>query len=194
MYKHLLIGLLGFLSVGAATAEIYKSRGPGGKVSYSNLPPASNSTPVTVLNARAGQPAAQPRATGDETLAPEVVSAVANVMGMSHLVSSTRDFCAATLPASLKRYSSAALAWQQRNAAVVAKKDRILSTSDRNLMASALNGDMLRLTEDMLRPIRQSGTAEKIKWCDKTIEDVDRGVLDLNGRASIVPLMNYAIR
>jgi hypothetical protein len=133
-------------------------------------------------------------ATGNDTLAPEVVSAVANVMGMVHLVNSTRDFCGTTMPSSSKRYASVTLAWQQRNAAVLAKKDRVLSLSDRYLMASALNGDMLRLTEDMMRPVRQSGSAEKIKWCDKAIGDVERGVLDLGGRASIVPLMNYIIR
>ena len=167
MYKQLLIVLLAALSLESATAARDK-------------------------------PAARPRAvqhhSGAETLAPEVVSAVANVIGMSQLVNSTRDFCSATLPASIKRYSSAALGWQQRNAAVVAKKDNILSLSDRDLVASALNGDMLRLTEDMLRPIRQSGTAEKIKWCDKAIDDVDRGVLDLAGRVSIEPLMRYTIK
>lgn len=215
MQKRFLIVLLGALAPQLASAEIYKSLGPDGKVVYSNVAPVNKNTPVAVLRPPTGQQAAirsprtatapaapsapRPRAqpashTGNETLTPDVVGAVANVMGMSHLVSSTRDFCVATLPASLKRYSTAAIAWEQRNAVVVAKKNRVLSMSDRNLVASALSGDMLRLTEDMMRPIKQAGTAERIKWCDKTIEDVDRGVLDLVGRASITPLMNYTLR
>jgi hypothetical protein len=60
--------------------------------------------------------------------------------------------------------------------------------------ASALSGDTRRMTEDMLRPIRQAATAEKIHWCDKALGGVGRGMLDLAGRASIVPLMNYTLR
>lgn len=206
MTGRIVLALVCALTQGPASAEIYKSLGPDGKVMYSNLPPASKHTPVAVLKSVDGAPApaivrtagsapqSGPRNTGAEILAPDVVGAVANVMGMSHLISSARDFCVATMPASLKRYSNAALAWQLRNADVVAKKNRILSMSDRNLIAVALSGDMARMTEDMMRPIRQSGTAEKIKWCDTTIEAVDHGVLDLVGRASIAPLMNYSLR
>lgn len=208
MQKRFLIALLGVLTQGTASAEIYKVLGPDGKIIYSNVAPKNKNTPVAVLKTTGGQQAAvrsAPVATvraapqavhhsGSEALSPDVVGAVANVMGMAHLVSSTRDFCVATLPASIKRYSDAFLGWQRRNAAVVAKKDRILSTSDRSLIAAALSGDMFRMTEGMMRPVRQAAAAEKIKWCDKTIEDVDRGVLDLVGRASITPLMNYTLR
>lgn len=196
MTNHILIALLGALALGPASAEVYKTRGPDGKVIYSNLLPTGKKAHTTVLapiNGVRAAPPAQDNA-GTETLAPDVVRALANVMGMSHLVSSARDFCVATLPASYQRYSSAMLGWQQRNAAVVAKKDRVLSMSDRNLIGAALNADMLRMTDGMLLSVKQGSTAEKIKWCDKTIEDVDRGMLDLAGRASIAPLMNYRIK
>jgi hypothetical protein len=206
MQKRLLIALFGVLTQGAASAEIYKVLGPDGKIIYSNVAPKDKNTPVAILNSPPGQrpaihsaamPAVQaaPRMrSGSETLSPDVVGAVANVMGMAHLVSSTRDFCVAALPASLKRYSAAVLGWQQRNEAVMAKKDRVLSTSDRHLIAAALGGDMLRMTDDMMRPVRQAVAAERIKWCDKTIADIDHGVLDLVGRASISPLMSYSLR
>lgn len=197
-----------------AVAEIYTSRNPAGNIIVSNVAPVIKSSQVTVLRSPSSQAApvrsvpvsAKRRvqapsvhsgssdASGSETLHSDVVGALANVMGMSHLISSTRDFCVATLPASFKRYSGAAVAWQQRNAVVVAKKNRVLSMSDRNLIASALNGDMVRMTEDMMRPVKGAGTAEKIAWCDTTIDAVDRGVLDLAGRASIAPLMNYTLR
>lgn len=207
MQKRFVIALLGVLAQGSASAEIYKVLGPDGKIVYSNVAPKNRNTPVAVL-VPAGQQAvirSAPLATvraapqsvqhsGNETLSPDLVGAVANVIGMAHLVNSTRDFCVAALPASIKRYSAAVLGWQQRNAAVVAKKDRILSSADRGLIGAALSGDMFRMTEDMMRPVKQAAAAEKIKWCDKTIEDVDRGVLDLVGRASIIPLMNYSLR
>ena len=208
--------LLGAVGAGPASADIYKSVGPDGKTVISNVAPVGDNRKVMVIKPASSQSGsvhavpmvvakAAPRRSppqpvqptysgGSETLGSDVVGAVANVMGMSHLVTSASDFCVATSPAATKRYSGAALAWQQRNALVVAKKNRILSMSDRNLIASALSGDMLRMTEDMMRPVRNAGAAERVKWCDKTIEDVDRGVLDLNGRASIAPLMNYSLR
>lgn len=214
LFMQLLIVLISAAGAGPAVADIYTSRNPAGNIIVSNVVPVSKSTQVTVLRSPSSQGApvrsvpvsvarpvqARPvhsinsDAGGSETLRSDVVGALANVMGMSHLISSTRDFCVATLPTSFKRYSGAAVAWQQRNAVVVAKKDRILSVSDRNLIASALNGDMVRMTEDMMRPVKGAGTAEKIKWCDSTIDAVDRGVLDLAGRASIAPLMNYTLR
>ena len=120
-----------------------------------------------------------------------ILGAVANVMGMVHLVSSSRAFCVATTPTSYKRYSSAADAWSQRNAAVVAHKEKVMSFGDQRLVANALSGDMVRQTEEMLRPVRGAGTAEKVAWCDKAFADVNRGALDLVGRASIEPLMRY---
>lgn len=196
----LLLVLLGALTPPLALADIYKSLGPDGQVVYSNVAPKNKSTPVAILQPP-GQKAAAPRARpqpavhgSNDVLTPDVVGAVANVIGVAHLISSTRDFCVATVPASLKRYSSAATAWEQRNAVVVAKKNSLLSISDRQLVAAALSGDVLRMTDDMMRPVKQSGTAERIKWCNKTIDEVDSGALDLVGRASIRPLMKYPLR
>jgi hypothetical protein len=197
LHRFLLVSLFSALTAGPAHADIYKSIGPDGKMVVSNVAPVGKAGQVMVLKSAAPAPRrvqAVYSNAGTDTLRPDVVGAVANVMGMSHLVISARDFCIATSPAAVKRYSDAAIAWQLRNATVVAKKNRILAMSDRGLVASALSGDMLRLTDDMMRPVRQAGTAERIKWCDKTIQDVDRGMLDLVGRASIAPLMNYSLR
>ncbi|MES2319243.1 MAG: hypothetical protein V4631_17330 [Pseudomonadota bacterium] len=131
---------------------------------------------------------------GSEALTSDVVGALANVMGMSHLVSATRDFCAATLPASVARFSSAAVGWQQRNAIVLAKSTHVLSMSDRSLISSALEGSTARMTDEMMLPVKNGSDAEKIKWCDKAIEAVDSGLLDLRGRASVAPLMNYSLQ
>ena len=91
-------------------------------------------------------------------------------------------------------YSSAAVGWQQRNAIVMAKTSHVMSMSDRSLISSALEGSTARKTDEMLLPVKNAGAAEKIKWCEKTIEDVDRGLLDLRGRASIAPLMSYTLK
>lgn len=165
-----------------AAAEIRKTVGSDGKVSLSNAPHK-----VAVRYGTAADGSA-------DVLRPDVIGAVANVMGVAHLVSSSRTFCVATQPTSYKRYTAAADAWGQRNAVVVAHKERIMALGDQRLVAGALNGDMVRMTEDMLRPVRSASTSEKVAWCERAFADVDRGALDLVGRASIAPLMSYKKR
>ena len=182
MKNRMVVAVLCLAAMSGAAAEIRKITGPNGKITLSNVPPKP---------ALSRSPAAAPVDTGSESLRPEVIGAVANVMGMVHLVSSSRAFCVATTPTSYKRYSSAADAWSQRNAAVVAHKEKVMSFGDQRLVANALSGDMVRQTEEMLRPVRGAGTSEKVAWCDKAFADVNRGALDLVGRASIEPLMRY---
>jgi hypothetical protein len=183
MKNRIVVALLCMATMTGAAAEIRKTVGADGKVTLSNVP---LKTPVV------RRPAA-PDA-GSDLLRPEVIGAVANVMGVAHLVSSSRTFCVATLPTSYKRFTSAADAWQQRNAAVITQKERIMSIGDQRLVADVLSGNMVRQTEEMMRPVRDAGTAEKIAWCDKAFADVNRGALDLVGRASIAPLMSYRPR
>lgn len=208
------------LATAPASAEIYKSIGADGKVIYTNVAPDKN-VPTAVVQApavrgavlssslapgqRAGTLAlARPGAgsvrpqgksadfdAGGRILTPDVISAVSNVMDVAQLVSSSREFCVAAQPASYKRYSSAADGWGQRNSAVVQQKDKVLSHPVQQMVAEALNADMVRKTASLMQPVKQSSTADRIQWCDKAFADVDRGVLDLVGRPSIAPLMNF---
>ncbi len=186
MTNWMLVALL-YVASTAQAAEIRKTVGPDGRMTLSNVP-----TQVKVAGAP-GKPGL--RASVVPTLLqPDVIGAVANVMGIAHLVSSSRTFCVAASPTSYKRYSSAADAWTLRNAAVVSQKERVMSIGDQHLVASALSTDMVRQTDELMRPIRDAATAEKIAWCNKAFADVDKGVLDLVGRASISPLMSYRLR
>jgi hypothetical protein len=161
-------------------AEIYKSVSKDGKVSYSNIAPAVKSV--------SSRGAADP---GGRILSPDVIGAVSNVIGMAYLVDSSRVFCGATLPASQKRFTSSAQAWEMRNSSVVAQKDRILSHPVQQLVAEALSAEMARKTAALMQPVRLSSPEERIKWCDQAFADVDRGVLDVVGRPSIAPLMKF---
>lgn len=189
---NLLVAVLCMSAMTVASAEIRKVSGADGKIMLSNVP-LEPSHPAA-LRAKPGLGRLQTVASADagtDLLRPEVIGAVANVMGIAYLISSSREFCVAAMPTSYKRYSSAADAWSQRNAAVVAHKEKIMAIGDQRLVANALSGDMVRNTEEMLRPVRGAGTAEKVAWCNKAFADVDRGALDLVGRASIAPLMRY---
>lgn len=182
MKNRMLAVVLCLATAMGTAAEIRRSVGSDGKVTLSNVP----------LKVAVRYPAAGDGET--DLLRPDVIGAVANVMGVAHLVSSSRTFCVATQPTSYKRYTAAADAWGQRNAAVVAHKERIMALGDQRLVAHALSGDMVRMTEDMLRPVRSASNVEKVAWCERAFADVDRGALDLVGRASIAPLMSYKKR
>ena len=186
----MVVAALCLAAMTGASAEIRKITGPDGKMTLSNVPLELKSTVVDRNSVAARHAVAAPHA-GSDLLRPDVIGAVANVMGIAHLVSSSRNFCVATTPTSYKRYSLAADAWSHRNAAVVAHKEKVMGVGDQRLVATALSGDMLRQTEEMMRPVRSAGTAEKVAWCDKAFADVNRGALDLVGRASIAPLMRY---
>jgi hypothetical protein len=218
--KSLVFALFGLMAVGSVPAQIYKVIGPDGKAAYSDRRPADSKSSVSIIEPPAPispgagpsilpvitrsspvkQAPLQPRPTAGvvnragDTLRPEVIGAVANVMGIAHLVNSSREFCIATLPASVKRYTASAVGWQQRNALAIAKKNRLMSSAEQALVASALSGDMIRKTDEMMRPVKLASMAEKTRWCDKTFEEVDRGMLDLVGRASIEPLMSYTLK
>lgn len=219
MRTKLLAVLSGLLVLGSAHGEIYKSVSSSGRVTYANVLPVRNAavepmvSPSTVISSRQiaqvsadSSPAASIRPVsarsrvsasgndGGRILTPDVISAVANVMGVAQLVSSSREFCASAMPASNKRYSSAAQAWEQRNAAVVAQKNRILAHPVQQMVAEALEADMFRKTSDMMQPVRMASTAYRSQWCDKAFADVERGSLDLVGRPAIAPLMNYSRR
>jgi hypothetical protein len=187
MKKSMLLALACMMAMSEASAEIRKSVESDGRVVVSNLP---LKTATLAVQAPAMRRSGADNA-GLDLLRPEVIGAVANVMGIAHLVSSSRTFCVATAPTSYKKYSSVADAWHVRNASVITQKEKVMSMGDQRLVADALSGDMVRKTEEMMRPVRGAGTAEKIAWCDKAFADVGRGDLDLVGRASIKPLMSY---
>lgn len=195
MFPKSFLALACLLLLEPASAEIYKSVGPDGKVIYTNVTPEKKAAAAIVQPAatRAQSRPADADA-GGRILTPEVISAVSNVMGVAQLVSSSREFCVAAQPASHRRYMSAADGWGQRNSAVVAQKDRVLAHPVQHMVAEALNAETLRKTDSLMQPVKQSSNADRIQWCDKAFADVDRGVLDLVGRPSIAPLMNFGRR
>ena len=191
MQTKLLSILVLLLATAPAQAEIYKSIAANGKVIYTNVAPAKAVTAIARVSAKPAQHIADD---GGRILTPDIIGAVANVMGVAQLVSSSREFCAATMPSARKRYALAALGWDQRNSAVVAQKDRILSHPVQHMVAESLSAEMHRKTANLMHPVKQSTPAARVVWCNKAFADVDRGVLDLVGRPSIAILMKYGRR
>ncbi len=174
MKNYLMFAVCTAAVIACQAAEVRKLVSPGGKVLYTNA--AAQSKPPE----------------RSDVLPADVISAVSNVMAISHLVARSRELCATSFPASQKKFSASASSWQQRNAPVLVRKVRVMAPDDQVLVAAALNNDALRKIDDMLRPVIQGSSAEQSKWCEQAFLDVDRGRLDLVGRASIAPLMRLA--
>lgn len=173
MKNYLMFAVCSAAICAGQAAEVRKVAGPGGKVLYTNA-------------------AAQPRRAALDVLPAEVISAVSNVLAISHLVARSRDFCAASFPSEQKKFALSAHQWQQRNATVLVRKVRVMAPDSQVLVASALDGDAVRKVDGMLGPVTKGSSAERRKWCEQAFGDVDRGRLDLVGRASIAPLMHLA--
>ena len=163
-----------FAGLSCCAAEVRKVVGAGGAVTYTNV----------VARQSARQPAV-----ANDVLPPEVIGAVANVLGVAHLVSKSRDFCGNVIPASSANYRTAAQAWELRNASVVLQKNRVMAGEEQRMVADALAGDATRKIDEMLRPVVRGSGAEQAAWCKKAFADINRGTLDLVGRMSIAPLM-----
>jgi hypothetical protein len=173
MKKYVASTLCFAISFASHAAEVRKVVANNGKVLYTNVAAVAPGPAVRV----------------PDVLPPDVIGAVSNVIGVAQLVGRSSEFCGGVFPSLQKRYSASAYQWQQRNAQVVLRKDRILAHGDQVLVAAALSGDAMRRTEEMLRPVIKGSAAEQGKWCEQAFADVDRGRLDLTGRPSILPLM-----
>lgn len=168
-----------FAAAGSQAAEVRKLVSHNGRVTYTNVAPR----PI---------PASNIQDAASDVLPAAIIGAVGNVISMSYLVSKSQEFCGRAVPAGQARFQSAAHGWQRRNAAVVVQKDRVLGHSDQVLVAQAMGTDAMRRTDDMLRPVMQGSAPEKNQWCERTFADIDRGTLDLVGRAAIAPLMQLS--
>ena len=89
-----------FAVLSCCAAEVRKVVGASGRVTYTNVV--------------ARQPSVVPAPV--DVLPPEVIGAVANVLGVAHLVSKSRDFCGSVVPASSGNYRTAAKAWEPPDA------------------------------------------------------------------------------
>lgn len=178
MKNYLMFAACMAIAMSSQAVEVRKVVGNGGKVLYTNAATQAKSV-------------APPARSASDVLPPDVIGAVSNVLSMFHLVGRSRDFCGSSFPTSQKKFARSAQHWEQRNATVTVQQGRVMADDDQVLVAAALNGDALRKIDDMLRPVTQGSNAEKSRWCDQTFTDVDRGRLDLVGRASIAPLMRH---
>lgn len=124
-------------------------------------------------------PAAQPAAT-QATIDPALGEAVIGVLGFEDIVKQTENLCIATLPTSFKKYGGAADGWRQRNAAVLQQQRMISAQAFTAAQRSTIGNVVKTKNAEQLAPVLKAPTASKIKWCDQSADEMNRGVLDFS--------------
>jgi hypothetical protein len=185
-FKTLLLALLGALVSGGACAQMYKIVGPDGKISYSDRPPTDANAKVSVMK---GGQAAAPET--PKTLAnnPGLVAGIATVLDTSEIVTQNARACA-QLPTA-KAYDGAKESWAKRNADILAQHRRVFealySDADRLSLQKSI-GDRVGKS---LHQAAGNNEASRTKWCDKSMEQVRSGKMDLAGKEGIDALMKF---
>ncbi len=122
--------------------------------------------------------------------------AIIGVLGIEDIVRQTEDICVKTLPTSFARYSQAATEWRQRNRVVVMQAHHAIAQG-----FNAGNGvDVEQRIENAIRaknqgmfaPIQQASVAERIRWCDNSVDEIHGGSMDFAGKPKLTePLRGY---
>lgn len=202
--------LLTAFAAGSAHAQMYKIVGPDGKISYSDRPPVEQNAKVMMMNGAKAVPMASAPAPAAAAAAPAVkdakgdqakstlkalaanpglVAGIASVLDTSELVSQSVQICS-KLP-NPKSYLAAGDAWSLRNGAVLKQHrgvfDELYPSSDQ---ASLKKGITERVGKTM-EPVASANEPSRIKWCDKSMEEIRAGKMDLAGKEGIDALMAY---
>lgn len=213
MYRAPLILLLLAVAATGAHAQVYRSVGPDGKVVYTDSPPADPSAGLSAVNVKdpnaqmgnqgpaSSEPAAAPapkkppKHVANKPVAPApvvpvvpdaaLINAVSGVAGLEDLVNQTRNICIRTLPNAFEKYTSAADAWAQRNATVIAQKNHVLAQAFSEAEGNALVEKAKAHNQQTLAPVLGGTSAKRVSWCDKSADDMGKGTLDAANNPSL---------
>jgi hypothetical protein len=190
-----------------AQAQVYRSVGPDGKVVFTDSPPAGSSSGLSAVNVKdpngqvsnqapaGGQPGAdapapkKPKHVANKAAAaptpvvpvvPDaaLINAVSGVAGLEDLINQTRNICIRTLPNAFEKYTSAADAWAQRNATVIAQKNHVLAQAFSEADGAALVEKAKAHNQQTLSAVLGGTSAKRVSWCDKSADDMGKGTLD----------------
>lgn len=214
-------GVLLFCTAAACAQPVYKTVGPDGKVTFSDEPPAAGKTtvmegygaeapkaPVKSASERAVDVSRQAResyaAKKAQAATPASVAtgpidavlgqAIVGVLAFEDLVQQARSLCVSTLPTSFRKYDDAANGWRQRNADVLQQT--------RLVMAQRLSAEQRQKFEKIVEDkthqqmdvVVKAPTASRIKWCDQSMDEVTRGVMDPKNKPAWVAALAGASR
>lgn len=206
-------------AVTAHAQGVYKSVGPDGKITYSDQPPSDKATrmdgggarvapqvlpaatepgPSRSMDAKKAAAGAQPAAgsaPATQAIDPALESAIIGVLGYEDLVMRAEQICTRVLPASYQRYGGAADSWKARNAAVVALARRALTDTASATARQSIEAGIRNKNAGLLTQVESAPAASKINWCDRSFDEIARGVMDAHNNPKFsAPLAHYRAR
>lgn len=194
---------------------VHKIVGPDGRVTYSDVPPVNApAAPVSpardprpapsqgpASSSLPSPPGAPPaptgakRASAADPVAPppaapaaanrELVTAVVAALGYEDLVNRAEDLCVKALPTSMARYSAATQGWHTRNVAWVSKARQVLTSSFDAPTQNLVRGRIDAYNASQLQQVQAADQHARIKWCDRSMDEIQGGVMDLGGKPVI---------
>lgn len=212
-----LLGLT--VSTVSLSKEIYKIVGPDGKISFSDRPPADAAvtekvdvirTPTEVIAPAPAPPSSSTNRSAKQAMQPSNAAAapstgidnrsaldtatekaIVGVLGYNDLIKQTESLCIDALPTSMRRYSQAAQSWQSRNAKFVSQAQNALASVDA-AQRGQINATIRSYNANSLAVVLKAPTASKIKWCDTSLDSIQAGSMDVNGKPNFTaPLSRF---
>ncbi|MEO7496496.1 MAG: DUF4124 domain-containing protein [Massilia sp.] len=121
----------------------------------------------------------------------ELASALSKAMGFTALARQTRELCTKTLPTSFTRYQSSFDRWERQHLSVLADVDRVLAAMPASGRSEVEHGVDAKIAA-MMAQVVNAPMGSRIKWCDKSFEELDTGSLNFASRADIAgPLKDF---
>ena len=169
----------------APTAPLFT---PGSQLFEPPRPAAPSATNAGARLANGLAPA--PNAFG-KPFPPGLPDAVLSVLGHQFFVQTVTETCSSRNGGGARdRYQAIVLNWRERNAAMLARSNRITFTQ-----FSGEQRDLLRATarsrlQALLAP-PDASDAEKERWCNRSADDLLRRQLELVGDERLAPIVNF---
>ena len=208
----------------APASQVYRIVGPDGKITFSDRapkdpgmhtslvvrqaasgavvlpPPVTAITPWSSLSADARRGIVPAIPVGETASSPSAVTvslvdALSAVLARVELVQTMRQVCVRNMPAAAASYDDAARRWRERNAAVVAKTDRVMEFAFDGPPRNKIQANAHTRLLTILSALASASTEAKLQWCDQSAEAIAHGALDVQGASGIATaVMNYTPR
>lgn len=167
----------------AVVRTIGDKRATGGKIAGSAVRVPDAQPVAAAVPAPANSPSA-------------LEGAIIGVLGIEDIVRQTEDLCTKALPTSFGKYSQAASEWRRRNRVVVMQAHHAIAqgfNSGNGADTEQRIENAIRLkNQGMFQPILQASTADKIRWCDNSVDEIHAGSMDFAGKVKLTePLRGF---
>jgi hypothetical protein len=186
--------LVGLASAGAQ--GIHRNVGPDGRITFTDKPPAGATaspqqgiaTNKPATGGAAGPVDAKPR------IDPALEQSVLMLMGHEKMVAELKALCPKASPATAPVYHEAAQKWTQRHSVLLSRYPAVLRDLYPAAEQARIRNGIQQKSRTVMTNIYAAPVATRIEWCNANANEMDIGKMDMAGKASARPLLDYTPR